>query len=310
MNQLFYPLLVFAFYIFIRRNTVIDIVDLDLFIYTCITIWYFVIKKLYGVIAAFFFLIYNSWVNNRIDEGFAMHRDLSGTDIPLHVYQTWHSKDLPPKMAECVRLMKKTNPEFQFHLYDDTDCRNFIADNFEADVLDAYDRIIPGAFKADLWRYCILYDRGGVYLDIKYKCNPGVSLADLTKGEECFVREYSGDGSGLAENPVYTGVMISPPKNPKFMNCIQRIVENVRKKYYGRNNTDPTGPMLFGRFFTVEEKGTMEYSYHEHNKIGYIRDIKKNIDVMSWYPEYREEQAGFSKTKYWKDLWLDREIYL
>ena len=35
----------------------------------------------------------------------------------------------------------------------------------EVDVLKAYDKLIPEAFKADLWRYSIIYKKGGCYMD-------------------------------------------------------------------------------------------------------------------------------------------------
>jgi hypothetical protein len=73
-------------------------------------------------------------------------------------------------MRESVELLKSQNPEFTHYLFDDADCREFIAANFDYSVLDAFDRLIPGAYKADLWRYCVLYVRGGIYLDIKYHC--------------------------------------------------------------------------------------------------------------------------------------------
>ena len=28
------------------------------------------------------------------------------TKIPLHIYQTWHTKNLPPKMRECVNKIR------------------------------------------------------------------------------------------------------------------------------------------------------------------------------------------------------------
>ena len=37
-------------------------------------------------------------------------------------------------------------------------------------VYDAYTRIKPGAFKSDLWRYCVLYVYGGFYIDIDSIC--------------------------------------------------------------------------------------------------------------------------------------------
>ena len=88
--------------------------------------------------------------------------------IPLHLYQTWHTKDLPQKMKENLEFNKYANPKITFHLYDDSECREFIKNNFEPDVLEAYNSLIPCSYKSDLWRYCVLYINGGIYLDIKY----------------------------------------------------------------------------------------------------------------------------------------------
>ena len=86
-------------------------------------------------------------------------KDTYKSIIPLHIYQTWYTKNLPPKMAECVESLKQDNPEFEHHLYDDLDCRNFIKNNFSEEILQTYDSLIPGAYRADLWRYCILYKK-------------------------------------------------------------------------------------------------------------------------------------------------------
>lgn len=68
--------------------------------------------------------------------------------IPLKIYQTWHDKTLPPKMKECVDTLKAQNPEFEYRLYDDYECRDFIKKNFDKDVLNAFDSLIPGDRKS------------------------------------------------------------------------------------------------------------------------------------------------------------------
>ena len=292
-----------------------------------ITVYYTLIKPKYGVISALVLLVFHRITlhreglvaarepikaeptsdNDGSDDGSEDGSD-DGSEVPLHIYQTWHSDEMPPKMAACVESIKLDNPEFKHHLFSDADCREFIEANFDGEVLDAYDSIIPGAFKADLWRYCVLYENGGVYLDIKYKCNAGFKLKDIAT-DNFFAREYNGEGTGLSEKPIYTGCMISKPKNPVFMKCIRRICRNVKNKYYGYYNTEPTGPILVGSYFTDEEKAALEYAYHESNDIGHIRRIKDGVDILSWYPEYRSEQKKGSKTGYWKDLWLERKIY-
>jgi mannosyltransferase OCH1-like enzyme len=103
------------------------------------------------------------------------------TNIPLNIFQTWHTKNLPSFMAKNIENLQKINPEFKYQLFDDNDCLDFIHDNYDTDVLNAYNMLIPGAFKADLWRYCILYKYGGIYLDIKYNCINDFKLITVTK---------------------------------------------------------------------------------------------------------------------------------
>ena len=89
--------------------------------------------------------------------------------IPRHVYTCWHTKDLPPLMQQNYNHIVRNNPEMQVHLYDETECRSFIETHFHKDVVEAYDTLVPCSYKSDLWRFCVLYIQGGIYVDIKYK---------------------------------------------------------------------------------------------------------------------------------------------
>ena len=238
--------------------------------------------------------------------------------IPLHIYQTWYTKSLPPKMKQCVDKLKVDNPEFTHHLYDDTLCKEFIENNFSNEVLNAYTRLKPGAFKADLWRYCILYKKGGVYLDIKYQCEPGFKLIDLVKNNKnIFVGEFESDKEPnpmgmkpvIIDDAVYTGLIITKPNNPVFYKIIQKICHNVETKYYDEHLTGQTGPILFRKCFQKSTFKNIQYGYYEVNHRGFIKNIKTNQLILSFYPEYRSDQKQFGKTKYWKDMWKDKDVY-
>ncbi len=106
---------------------------------------------------------------------------------------------LPPKMYECVvsnLIHNRVGVDCVYYLYNDADCRAFIRSAFPPAVVAAYDRLIPTAFKADLWRYCVLYKFGGVYLDVKYRWgvpprdggNCDALLASFGKSRTEFVR--------------------------------------------------------------------------------------------------------------------------
>ena len=103
--------------------------------------------------------------------------------IPKNIFMTWHTKDLPYHMKQNVEKIKRENPEFNVYVYDDEDCRKFLREHFDPKVLDAYNSLIPGAYKADLWRYCILYIYGGIYIDIKLQPINGFRFKELLDKE-------------------------------------------------------------------------------------------------------------------------------
>ena len=260
--------------------------------------------------------------------------------VPLLIYQTWHSKNLPPKMAACMERLKQQNPEFDHYLYDDADCRAFIKNHYDAEVLETYDQLIPGAYKADLWRYCVLYKTGGIYLDIKFQCEPGFSLMEMTKESENFVldRPY-GDGSmplevnlaiinapdfykklpnyteGLwpdRELGLYNAVIATVPNNPILYDCIQQIVKHVRANYYGPNPLYPTGPGLFGQMYFKDDYANKVKQVNYFNSIVGTYIINKKRKVLSQYPEYRMEQRTYTPVGplfYYHDLWYSQKIY-
>jgi mannosyltransferase OCH1-like enzyme len=212
--------------------------------------------------------------------------------IPLNLYTCWHTKDLPPLMKANYDYLVESNPKIKFHLYDEDDSRNFIRDNFEEDVLNAYNSLIPCSYKSDLWRFCVLYINGGIYMDIKYRCVNNFKFIALTE-EEHFVRDYN-------VNNVYTALIVTLPKNEIMRKCIYQIVENVKNKYYGNDVLDPTGPGLLSKFFTKDKINNMDM-YHGisliENKLNEYYVVKNNRIILKIYDQYRNEQKLYQKKK-------------
>lgn len=232
-----------------------------------------------------------------------VNANANGREIPLHIYQTWHSKDLPQGMRTCVDNLKAANPEFEHHLYSDEECRQFISDNFAPEVREAYDALIPGAYRADLWRYCVLYTNGGIYLDIKYYNVPPFKLAELTD-KEYFAKDIEQSGSGI-----YQAIMACKPGNPKLKGAIDAIARHAKEKYYGDGIFDVTGPTLLRRFFTDEEWERCEITLGEEGCPDKTCIYKDGRPIMSIYGEYREEQKKNANEPKYYDLWKDRKIW-
>jgi mannosyltransferase OCH1-like enzyme len=225
--------------------------------------------------------------------------------VPLKIYQTWYTKDLPPKMSENVELLKRQCPYFEHILFDDNDCREFIKYNFEMDVLNAYDSLIPGAYKADLWRLCILYKQGGVYMDIKLSLvNNGFKLIELTENEHLVLDR---EGCTVYKFPIYNAFMVSKPNNPFLLLGIRKIVQNVKNKYYGKNALYPTGPGMLGELiYQTNIIPNMDMFHYKDSK--YI--VYKNRFVISTiYPEYNNERTNVSNKKHYNDYWTSKTVY-
>ncbi len=257
--------------------------------------------------------------------------------IPLHIYQTWYSKQLPPKMLECVKKLKNDNPEFKHHLYDDNDCRNFIKKYFDNDVLNAYDKLVPGAYKADLWRYCVMYMKGGIYIDIKFQCESGFKLIELTNREHFVLERPYLDNNSTIENElqiinnpnyykyvydkidtnlweskkigIYNAVLVCKPRNAFMFKCINECVHNIKNNFYGYNQLYPTGPGLFGNIYFNGDYSKVK-DFELFYTLGGTSICNRNRIIMRHYPEYRYEQQKYTiiEPNYFY-LWNKHKIY-
>jgi len=222
--------------------------------------------------------------------------------IPLDIYQTWHTKDLPPKMRECVETLKKQNPEFNHHLYDEAECYEFIKDNFDPEVAEAYDELIPGAYKSDLWRYCILYKRGGIYLDVKYYCANDFKLINLTDKEYFVYDSTASTTNGDIVDGIYNALLVCLPGNEKLKESIDRIVDNVKTQYYGKSVLEPTGPLCLAKSFSKSDFSNMDLIHSSKTS-----DIRMNgKPIMIQYKEYYTQDNV--KNRY-SEFWDRRKVY-
>ena len=214
--------------------------------------------------------------------------------IPLHVYMTWKTKELPPYMNINLNQLKQKNPQFTFHLYDDADCRRMIQIFFPKEVLDTFDTLKPGAYKADLWRLCVLYLRGGIYMDCKLKIVNNFNLLEIVDKEH-FVLDRP-------PKCIYNALIVCKAGNPILKDGIQQIVQNVKERYYGNNPLEPTGPSMLGKVaakynLTLDMKYPLKYPEHI---------MYKGRLILRNYPEYRTEQTS---ANYYGILWFNKNIY-
>jgi mannosyltransferase OCH1-like enzyme len=135
-------------------------------------------------------------------------------NVPAVLYQVNSSRKIKNITKKQIFKNLEENPEFDYYMYNNYDCREYIKKHFSKNVLNAYNTLELINLHTELWKYCILYNNGGVYLDIDYNIN--ISLSNYIQTHPiAFVNSYT--------NPF----IIAPPKLTIFKIAIDNIVNNI-----------------------------------------------------------------------------------
>ena len=104
-------------------------------------------------------------------------------EIPNIVYQSWKTRDLPWRLVNDMKRFRRLNKDHSFLIFSDEERDNYMESAWkEHDIYKIYLNSLFQASKTDIWRYCILYERGGFYFDIKSGCNTPLSKLEISKG--------------------------------------------------------------------------------------------------------------------------------
>lgn len=192
--------------------------------------------------------------------------------IPRNVFLTWETskEDISDELLYYINSWKNHNPQYNIRLYNKKERYEFIRDNFDSNVFDAYCRIKPGAFKCDLWRYCILYTHGGFYADIDTECL--ASLDTLCDNVTEFICPIDLNPVQSCRYNLSNGFIGSIPKHPLLKRCIDHIVD-ILKSYDSKDNiitTNITGPGCLG--INMNKYLDLEWNSSFIGKEGMIKD--------------------------------------
>ena len=188
--------------------------------------------------------------------------------IPKKIYQSWKTKELSGKMLQVVKQVKILNPEYDYYLYDDDDCRKFLLDNFGVNYANAFDVLIPGAFKCDFWRYAMLYVNGGVYLDIDMV--PLVPFREMLDDDDEFVSIVGMEQWFHQLKPlpgIFQSFIACKPKHPILLYTLEMTYYNIVSRRIGESLTI-TGPTVMAIAFNLFMKNVQTHSVIEAKKYG------------------------------------------
>ena len=90
--------------------------------------------------------------------------------VEKFIHQTCEDpSQLPEAILENLKFLSHANREWTHTIYSSSDREDFIRTHFGRAVLESYLSIDAryGAARADYFRYLVVYEKGGIYMDIK-----------------------------------------------------------------------------------------------------------------------------------------------
>jgi len=163
--------------------------------------------------------------------------------IPLVLRQTATTSCVTSRVAAEVEAILSANPDVRYDFVDDAAADAFMASHFAgSSVLHAYRKLCRGAARSDLWRYCALQVKGGIYLDLDSSLKRGASLRQLLYAD---APSYFDDDGNLVQ-----WFLAAAPGS----NLLNRTIGLVTERVLGSepNIFYATGPTAYNDAFALE----------------------------------------------------------
>lgn len=168
-----------------------------------------------------------------------------GKDIPKWMFRTgpYTIETLPQNVVDLYNNLLELNPGYELFYFDDNDCEQFILEEWGQYYLDLYNKLIPPAYKSDLFRYLLIYNYGGCYGDFTQVMLVPYDTV-IEHADRVFVRDDPGSLGYL-----YNAMMLCKPKDIVIKRAIEICVYNIENEVYGADPLCLTGPGVLGQAF-------------------------------------------------------------
>lgn len=264
----------------------------------------------------FYFQRDRKMITNYINQPYSTYHG-----IPKIIFRTNKTRLVPKDMKLlCFDKWNRLNSSWNMFFYSEKNKELFmkrLGDRF----YNAYDKLIPGSFKTDFWRICILYIYGGVYVDSYTE--PFVSLNYMMKNAINKKNKHHLISIHDGKYGVHNGFIICTPRHPFLAQYIIDMLKNIETNFYGSHNLEVTGPKCFERsiqkvlntdksfnigwndygelsFYLFKfGKGPSKFTFKENQLV-----LRKKYNLFEWF-----NQRVFQYDTSYITLWRNRNIY-
>lgn len=229
-------------------------------------------------------------------------------DIPRTIIQTGKELEMDEYSYITNHSFMDWNPGYEYFFFNDVDCQEFLERNMK-EVVPYYLTLKPSAYRADLFRYCFLYLRGGCYFDYKLICRK--SIESILNPNQTLYLCYDWEGMVSQYTRLYNAVIITKPKHPLMKACIDRCIQNIKTGYYGNNPFHVTGPELLADCMKECQVSIQNIVMHhrvwmpDSYKNSVVLDLMSNQVFLNKSSRIKNPRSGE-----YHEMWRSRNIYL
>lgn len=234
------------------------------------------------------------------------------------IFITDGNEPLPPFLEDSASSVRSAFSHLNYVLYNNEQLRNFLSASFPPEVIRAYDVLTPYAYKADLGRYCLLYELGGWYVDMGIRMLMKPNPPDTCSG--LAFRDTYNPGHSNTCFACSTSILFSRANSTIFESAINRVLANVSSQFYGTSPVDPTGPTVLGQALseigpdsgvTIGEVTRLTPSFPKENRAyllpdGQIMAFDKPRHIA---PGGDLSGLGVKGSNNYGELWRQKKIY-
>ena len=235
--------------------------------------------------------------------------------IPNNVIQTSATKRVPLLLHRDVIRLREINEDFNFQTFDNIDMEHWMKTNFAGtQILQAFLGSRFGVMKSDIFRYCYIYNNGGISLDLtkglsdslKNKFCDKHSLLVLTQerqkmSQNLKLREWFLQQE-LDPNLFVSWCFAATPRHPALLCVIKNVESNFLKmvnlEYVAVKEAiwKATGPIAFN-------EGLIE---HFSNKgMQNVKILGKDFDEANW-PKFKSSSYLNTFRRHYTEIYNSR----
>jgi mannosyltransferase OCH1-like enzyme len=172
-----------------------------------------------------------------------LHATRTPSVIPRILWQTNYTDRVTLPVYLNYLFNRLMSPTFEYRFMITEARADFVRDHCSRETFDCYSRLQIGAAQADFWRLLVLYEHGGVYLDIDGHVVWPLGRIVATK-----------------HRTIGNHFIASKPGNPHLARLIEVVVDNIRLRRH-RNVYELTGPGVLNLVLDIDTINTRYYLY-------------------------------------------------